>query len=546
MTAGTLTPRPAGAAEASAFGAVVVAVCAFAFLRVPCDDTLWHLGTARLRAETGGWPTSTTFSWTHPDHTLWQQYPLYQWILLRLHEAGGWEALSALTGAGWLLVFALFVRWSGGARRAASLHLAWAIAAFALQRRMVLRPDLFSMVWFAIDLLAIDAYRRGHRLAAMVPPLCQIAWVRSHQLWPLGDVVQALWLGGALLSRRAPPEDATTATPPVAPVAVALAASVAATLASPLGALAFGGVAQTWGSVAHHRGDVQEFAAIWQSFPERELAIACALPAAWAMLRARRRSQPLEIGLWLATLALALLAVRGFVFFGVTSIAIFTRTLGRLPSGPGTPTVSAPVRRFLRAATLLTTFLLAAVAVRVRWVAPPLALGGTQPGLGRTIGDWPDVGIAFLRRDLPPGRMMNMPWSLAAPIWFLPGVPVYVDPRFESYPRAFLEEVIRSYRDDATLDRLIARDRPSWIFAEHCHDGVRARLARLIRSRGWHPVHADARTVVIVRPGAGTDAYLARHRESLPAEPEDLLAAPARLRAEQLDCYRRLREALGR
>jgi hypothetical protein len=48
------------------------------------------------------------------------------------------------------------------------------LALWALQRRMVLRPDMFSMIAFGVELLALDAFARGKTRALALVPLAHL------------------------------------------------------------------------------------------------------------------------------------------------------------------------------------------------------------------------------------------------------------------------------------------------------------------------------------------------------------------------------------
>jgi hypothetical protein len=235
------------------------------------------------------------------------------------------------------------------------------------------------------------------------------------------------------------------------------------------------------------------------------------------------------------------------MFFGIISVAVAQRTILRCDAAGLRifPEVRPVVGRILRIEALVLAVALAASVVNKRWIDPPLALGGTQPGVGRSLGGWADDAIAFLRANPPPGRMMNMPWSSGnVLIWGLPEQPVFVDPRFESYPHAFLREVVDGYHDDARLAAMIGRYQPTWIFGEYARRGVGDRLVTLVR-QGWAPVYLDSAIVILVRPGADTEAYRAAHRVDLTrAGPPDLLPGPLDLRAEQMAQFTRFVQAL--
>jgi hypothetical protein len=97
-------------------------------------------------------------------------------------RAVGWTGLSAATAAGWLAAFLLIARWAGPWRQGARFHVLWMLGLWALQRRMVLRPDMFSMLAFGIGLLALDAFARGKTRALALVPLAHLLWTNSHQL----------------------------------------------------------------------------------------------------------------------------------------------------------------------------------------------------------------------------------------------------------------------------------------------------------------------------------------------------------------------------
>lgn len=540
-----------------AAGAVILAFCALGTIRIPCDDTTWHLATSRVAEQTGHWPVVNTFSHTHSDHPLYQQYPLFQSMLYETFQLGGWPAISALNCAGWLIALLLFVRWSGSWRRAIVLHLPWMIGVMALQRRMIPRPDMFSVVGLCLLLLLFDRYRRSGRWAWLLPiPVIHLFWSNAHQLFPLGLAVQGLMIIHIWTSRRGWMRiDQRDASLPIWPIVASIALSVVASLFTPLGLGIVEVVAHTGGSLAYHRDDVQEFARVWTQPIEWQLTILCFCAGAWALWRMRRRLPVFELGLWLATLAMTLAAVRGLAFFGLVSIGLLSRSLfadatlchsntDRPTGRNNSPRRTPPIARW---AMVCLTLVFAAKAVFYRWVEPPLVLGGTQPGWGRSLGDWPDGAIAFLKKSPPPGRMMNMPWSLAdALIWELPEIPVFVDPRLESYPREFLVDCMASYKDDAVLDRLIHQYEIDWIIANHRDPFVRERACRLIELNSWTIVYADTGWLIIVQPTPQTSDYANDYRLELDdIVPIDLLDRPAQLRARQRVHFAQLLDRLN-
>jgi hypothetical protein len=523
---------------------LALAYPALALVKIDAVDQVpWHLATARLAEQLGHWPVRNAFSHTFPDYPLYQQYPVFQAAIYAVYKLGGWTALTVAMAVGWAGAVLLFVRWAGARPSGWPLHLPWAVAVLSLQTRMVLRPDLLSLLLLPAMLLSLDAYRGGRRAAIAGVPLLHWLWINGHQLFVVSFGVQLLFLGHLVLSRwRRFGVDGRDAGVPIAPVIAALLASVLASFLTPLGARIVAVPAQSAGSAVLFREHVQELARIWSDPVWTALFLALALPSAIALARTWRAWRPFEVGLWLLTCAIALNAIRGLVYFTLIAPALLQRALLQRPAALS---LTPLLRGYLRVVAVALTGAIAIAIVYHRWGRGGHAhAGDTEVGLGRSTSGWLDAPLAALRADPPPGRMMNVPYEVAnALMWSWPEQPVFVDPRFEAYPRRFLLDCIASYDDDAAMQRLIDAHRPSWILGTHCTGRQGERLLRLARSGQWAPTYADSETVVLVRVSPETAAYRARHPFTPPASPADLLSDGRR--TGQRLCYARVLDGLG-
>ena len=150
----------------------------------------------------------------------------------------------------------------------------------------------------------------------------------------------------------------------------------------------------------------------------------------------------------------------------------------------------------------------------MRWVSPQRILGGTQPGIGLALGVWPHPAIRFLKQNPPPGRMINLTWYSANPLILdlFPEHRVFVDPRFESYPRHFLLKAVEAPRNRVVLQDLISQYQPGWMVIEVGHQSVRKLAVDLVREGGWELVHADTIFLILVRNVLDDSEYLTQHR----------------------------------
>src|SRR5262249_35356581 len=156
------------------------------------------------------------------------------------------------------------------------LALFWLLGLYALQRRMILRPDLFTMMALGMMLLALDAYSRGRRWVMAAVPLIHLFWVNSHQLFPVSLTVQALYAAHLIVERGARRRwgvDASDAQRPIWPVLAALAASTALCFATPLGARVLDVPLRTATSLTQMRNEVSEFRFLWDNPYELVLAV---------------------------------------------------------------------------------------------------------------------------------------------------------------------------------------------------------------------------------------------------------------------------------
>ena len=185
-------------------------------------------------------------------------------------------------------------------------------------------------------------------------------------------------------------------------------------------------------------------------------------------------------------------------------------------------------RWWQRAPVVVSPTVSAAAAGATGWLATVLIAAMLSPrphsylerqqGLGRSVGEWADEATAFLRADPPPGEMLNIGWVAANYLNFgvYPTRRVFVDGRWEAYPKPFLVETMRMPRDPAALSAMIEQWQPGFAVAEMRDPPQLDRVAELVAA-GWGLVYVDSVLAVVVRPTDAGRAYIAEHPLDLEA-----------------------------
>ena len=131
-------------------------------------------------------------------------------------------------------------------------------------------------------------------------------------------------------------------------------------------------------------------------------------------------------------------------------------------------------------------------------------------------------------------------------IFWVPGIPVFVDSRLESYPPDFLRAVMAAQSDDAVLAELIDRFDAQWVFAQPRAPAACARASSpCCAPAGSRSTSTAPTSSSCVRRRADRRPTCAQHAIDLRrAQPGDLVAAPA-LRRQQEEDFAAFIAALG-
>ena len=492
-----------------AVGVLFVLVVTSALLMPAASDTYWHLRVGGDVFRTGAVPRVEMYSFT----ALGRPWREHEWL---------WDPFS----------YAFY--WLGGMPLLTVFCAAFAIGAVALVYRQMIGPAWTRLLLMVVGLLLVVPLwsPRPHLFTLLALPLLVMLLARQ-RFWPIPPLF-ALWanmhgavaLGGVVLGaatalafarwriRRAP-EDRRRALL----LAVVLALSGAACLATPLGAHLFHFLADSMTRV--HAVGIGEWQRTGPTDPYGVMfyAVAVVFIAVVIVRRGAFRdgghasswADWVTVAAAFALMPLAVAAVRNVGIFALLAVPAASRVLGpearlRLPGRkPGGPRAGADGDKPALNLALLAASTLAALAL-VGW-----SYARSLPFLQWRPID--DRALAALRAY--DGPLYNQYDEGGLLIWFVPEKPVFVDNRQDPYPMEHLRAQLDVQWEAAPYRPLFDR----W--------GIRcaflplksATVAALDRD-GWVTRFRDDRYTVLTAPEAaltppGIDA--SRPRSPAPA-----------------------------
>jgi hypothetical protein len=463
-----------------------------AALGTPADADLWgHLTFGRDIVSTGHVVQVDRYSFTSD-----RPWVNHEWLaevtMAQSYRVAGPAGLVGLKVV--VIAALLLLLWRHVRRLHPSAPITIALIALAFLgtfwRTHTVRPQLFSVLFFAVLLIAMVRFDEGRRRVILVAPLLLALWVNVHGGWIVGLAVLGLWTAARIFDWRSG----------LAPAHRLMLASigllsVGATLVNPYGLEMWTFLSET---VRLGRDDIEE----WGSILTHPMALglpwllmlSAAVFAVWRSPQLRRYDYLTIVGL------LGILSFRVSrldAFFGLTVCVLLTPglvgALRSVASAPRPPSPPRPISAGVLAITIITIGVI---------LVPAAPLISRYSACLPIDGPWvPEPEAArFIARNRLTGKMVTwFDWGQYA-IWhFGPDLRVSMDGRRET---VYSEQTIQAHRrfyaaDDTALPYLRTLD-PDYIWMPR-----RVPIATHLVDAGWTTVFSGPTSIVFARPGAG-------------------------------------------
>jgi hypothetical protein len=470
-----------------ALAAVFTLACVLGHLEIFSPDVGNHLASGRWILD-HGWPDKDPLTWTRTDtpyvDLLWGWHVLL-WVLHR------WGGTLPLVLTGIVLTLATYALLVHRVRRQDPELLALcapALLLFGLGNLWELRPHLASWVFLNLVLLALET--RTYRAL----PLVMLLWVNTHSLFVLGPVAMGAHVAAELLRGREADRR----------LLLWAGLALAACLVNPWGIHGFlfplEQLAELQGSSPFKAAvtGIAEFRSPyrWSSFtPEGSLvllqpllfmhlyaalAVVGMIAAAW-----RRKVRLAEGLLFVLFFYVWWSGQKNFGYLVVATFPVVLRGWGVLvPGRPRAMAAATVAASALTCCLFLNGFVFAQERVPHRF--------------GHTFNAQmlPVRACAFLKEEVPPGRLMNTLGD-GGYVEFATGLPVFIDGRNEVIGPAFFAEYQRMQGVEG-FARALARWQPEIVLVPF--NQVAAWFFHLDQDKEhWRCVYLDEQSAVFLR-----------------------------------------------
>ena len=342
-------------------------------------------------------------------------------------------------------------------------------------RVYVVRPQLFSVLLFAILLWILASVRRGATGRLWLLPGVFVLWVNAHGGWTIGVGTLALW---TVLSVSGVVTGATRRSAIVVAMLV-----LAATLVNPYGAGLWTFLYRT---VGLGRANINDWRPLIES--GSQVLIPWSISAVIAIIAVARNWRRLPLFNLAVTAGLALASVRVSrldVFFTLSTVMLLGPYLSDEPTRAG---ARASWTRGTIAVAAIVLVLGSAIGWRMRHELSCVRLDG--PWMPER------ESAAFISANHLEGRLLSwFDWGQLA-IWhFGPGLRVSMDGRRETvYSEAFVAEHLRLYYQPAEAPALLEKVSPDYAWLPSAIP-----LTAALDAAGWLRIYSGPVSVVFSR-----------------------------------------------
>lgn len=456
-------------------------------VRVPVDtDSWWHLRSGQYVVENLAFFSADPFSHTQFGER-WIYPKLGQVILYGFFALGGWTALSLLLAVSVTTAFALV--WQVAEGNAFIKAFVFILGAVTSSLIWVARPQMFSFVLAALQLLWLERYKRQGESWIFGLPLLMIFWANVHGGFAIAFMLLGAYIVGESLNRITKhDQDPTLNWQQIGWLCVLGIVAFVAVVINPYGwqmwfypfltinINALGNFIQEWQSPNFHTPITWPFVLMFSA-------------TLLVMGRSSRQTDWSDItlvGLWSAW---SFFAVRNIGLYGLLITPILVR-YGTAAFGHYLP---EPTQRQYPILFRLNYLLLGLILfLALLWTG--LMIAQNEKAIAES--GLPVEAVGFIEQHQPSGPIFNSyNWGgyLLFQLW--PDYPIYIDGRTDLYQDEFINRYLQVMTASENWSQILEDDGVNLVLVED-----RSVIANVMRQESaWLEIYRDDLAVLFKR-----------------------------------------------
>lgn len=156
-----------------------------------------HLKLGEIIWNTKHIPTTNLFSYTYPDFPFLNHHWLFEVLTYLGSITIGLQSLLIIKVLILLLTISIIIKLSIQTKSTFVFPFAY-IFLHLMRGRSDFRPEIFSFLFTAITLYVLELFEKKNTKWIYVLPIVSLLWANSHIYFPLGIMLQVVFLGNLL------------------------------------------------------------------------------------------------------------------------------------------------------------------------------------------------------------------------------------------------------------------------------------------------------------------------------------------------------------
>lgn len=160
-----------------------------------------HLKLGEIIWEEKSVPPTNLFSYTNPDFPFLNHHFLFEVLVYEGERVVGFGWVVILKVAVILLAVGIVIKLSLQKNLLLTLPVGF-LFLHVLRERVELRPEIFSFLFTSLTYLILERFKEGRGKWVLCLPLIQLLWINTHIYFPIGILIQGIFLVDFLISRQ--------------------------------------------------------------------------------------------------------------------------------------------------------------------------------------------------------------------------------------------------------------------------------------------------------------------------------------------------------